>query len=623
MPILKTLRKKTKAQHYREWQQRKREAQAERFRKTLNRIYWGRFFLLLRPHRSRITIIISLVVISSFIGLVIPHAARFILDVVVPQRNLTLLHWVALLALAAYGLHALLRYCEQRLVYDLSLTIVTQIRQELLRHQLSLPISYFEKYSTGKLISKLTYSVSMVKMLIERFGYICVRELVMMTMIVVAALLIDFKLTLIFLMLLPFLVFYLRRLNAHMVLVSERLQTKNDEIMRLLDRAFHSFKLFQIFGEGEQELKRFGKTLLEDKHFRLKRTLVYVKNSILFTFLSSAVVLIALWYGGRQIIVGQLSYGDVLGYLICLMILFRPVADFVRAVAYFQAGKVGVRTIFAVFDHSSPILEPAKPLKPLVRRGALEFCNVWFNYGNGGGGLRNVSFQVAPGQKVLIVGRSGSGKTTLFNLLLRFYECERGSIKVDGVSIRRMALSDLRSYFSVVSQDQLYCEDSLLNNILLGDVGGNEDPDRRLERAIELAHKTGMSDFITSLDRKYGEKIGQAGAGGRGFSQGELQRLAIARATSRTEAPIVLLDEPLAALDHFSQRELVAIIQEQFAGKTLLMISHAPIPFLKPDWILVLREGRLDNQGAHPYLFRHSNYYRNLLGKSQGYLHYH
>lgn len=544
------------------------------------------------------------------VEIVLPQIVRYVLDVVVPRGDFQLLTLVIFAGFGIYLLHALFRYLEKRLVVTFSMNLITEIRCDLFAHQLKLPLSYFERVTPGKLISKLTYSIFMVKLLVETFAYICIREFVLISMILVAAFFIDWRLTLIFMGLVPFFVLYVRRLNVYMKKVAILLQTKNDQILRILDRAYNSVKLFKIFGEGPGEVKKLETVMNEDKRFRIQRTLVYASNAIIISFITSSIILAALWYGGRQMIMGGLSYGEMMAYVIYLGMLFRPVSEFVRASAYLQAGKVGINAIFSVFTTSSPIPEPRHPLRPKQQDGRIKFRNVWFNYGSSSSGLKNLSFAVEPGQKVLIVGPSGAGKSTLFNLLMRLYEVERGTIMVDGVNICRLRLKDLLAYFSVVTQDQLHIEDTVLNNIMFGAEEGLDEDE--MERVVEIARRTEMSRFVTALQKKYGQKVG---TGGMGFSRGELQKIAVMRAASK-EAPIILLDEPTASLDLYSEKELVRVINETFKGKTMLMVSHRPIPQFRADWIIVLKHGWLEAQGNHHYLIRHSKYYRHLLGRS-------
>jgi ABC-type multidrug transport system fused ATPase/permease subunit len=604
--------KKTRRDRYQDWRKNKREKRARRFKQTRDQIYWARFLTYLGRYKASLAGILALIVFGGAVGLVLPFITRFVLDRVVPKHDFRLLNLVILGGFGIYLVNALLDYLEQKLVVTFSMNLITEIRRDLFSHQLKLPLSYYENSSTGKLISKLTYSIYMIKILIETVAYVCLRELALITMIVVAAIMIDWRLTLIFLCLTPFVFLYVNRLNRYMSDVAVQLQTKNDQIIKILDRAFHSAKLFQVFGGGSEEVDKFEKVLNQDKTFRIKRTMVYATNSILINLLSSCIILTALWYGGRQIIHKQLTQGEVIAYIVCLGMLFRPISEFVRASAYLQAGKIGIRSVFSIFENTMPIEEPERPICPLKKEGRIEFRNVWFNYAKGRGGLNKVNFIAEPGQKVLIVGRSGAGKSTLFNLLLRLYECERGGIFIDGINARRMLLKDLRAYFTVVTQDQLHIEDSVLNNIFFGaGMGNGVDIETQLEKALEIGRKMEMNRFVTSLEKRYGHKID---ASGLGYSRGELQKLALMRAATK-EAPIVLMDEPTASLDHHSEREVLRIIDEQFKGKTTLIISHRPLPQLRPDWIVVLKHGWIEAQGNHHYLMQHSKYYRQLLGR--------
>jgi len=605
------IKNKTSRERFVAWREKKRHSRGQRFKELRDQIYWARFLGYVGHYQKSIVGILLLIFFGSALGLALPFLSRFVLDYIVPKKDFALLNWIIVAGLGIYLLHAVFRYFEQKLVTTFSMDLVTEIRRDLFKYQMQLPLTYFEENAAGKLVSKLTYSIMMIKVLVETFAYVCLRELTTIVMLVIAASFIDLRLTLIFSAVVPFVVLYIRHLNRYMGEVAVKLQTKNDQILKILDRAYHSAKLFQIFGGGLREGDRFEEVLNQDKGFRIQRTMVYAGNAILIGFLASAVMLIALWYGGRQIILKELTHGQVLAYMICLGLLFRPISQFVRATAYLQAGLIGIRNVFSIFDSTSPIEEPAHPLLPETREGKIEFRGVWFQYARGLGGLRNLSFKAEPGQRVLIVGQSGAGKSTIFNLLMRLYEGTRGSILIDGLNIRRMLLKDLRAYFSVVTQDQLHVEDSILGNIFFGDVGGAEDIEAQLEKALDLGRQMELNRFISSLERKFSQKIG---AEGLGYSRGELQKLALMRAASK-DAPIVLMDEPTASLDHGSERKVIKIIKEHFREKTVLIISHRPLPALNPDWIIVLKKGGIEAQGRHDDLIVRCAYYRELLAQ--------
>ena len=597
-------KRKTRREKLEAKREKKREEKAKKFRHNKDKIYWGRLFGYLGRYKLDMVAIGFLILACGALGVALPQISRIVLDFVIPKKDFSLLNYVAAAGFAAYVLYAFLRYFEQKLVANFSMNVITDIRTDVFRYQMKLPLSYFERLGSGKLLSKITYSIYTIRLLIETFAYVCIRELVLIAMIVGTAMWIDYRMTLLFLGLLPFSALYIHKLNKFMIDVSQTLQTKNDVIMKILNRAYSSIKLYKIFGEGDSEGDRLEKELNLDKDARIRRTMVYALNVILVTTMTSFVILLALWYGGRQMIVGKLTYGEIVAFMMCLGMLFRPLSEFIRASAYWQAGKIGVRTIFAVFDQELPIEDPIHPLTPQRREGRVEFRNVYFNYMRGRGGVKNMSFKIEPGQKVLIIGPSGSGKSTIFNLIMRLYEPERGSILIDGVNIQRMKVKELRNYFSVVTQDQLHIEDSILNNVVFG----TSQQGANLDKVIDMAAQTDMTHFITSLEKKFGQGVEMSGIN---FSRGELQKIAIMRAAAK-EAPIVLMDEPTASLDHHSEKKIMGLINEHFRGKTILMISHRPVPLFEADWIIVLKHGFMEQQGHHHFLMHESRFYRNL-----------
>ncbi|MCE9625908.1 MAG: ABC transporter ATP-binding protein/permease [Deltaproteobacteria bacterium] len=542
-------------------------ANVEKYQNQQQKKYWRRFLAYLSRYRATLAKILILVLFTALFETLLPQLVRLVLDYIVPRKDFRLLGWVLGGGILAYLLHAGLRYLEQRSVVNFSLELITRIRRDLFAYQLRLPLQYFEKYGSGKLISKLTYGTTMIKLLVETFAYTCLREIVLIAMVVIAAAFINWKLTFIFLLLAPLLWCYVHRLNRFMAQVASQLQTKNDEILRILDRVYHSIRFFQLFGDSKAEAERLERVLREDKEFRVKRTMVYAGNAILINLITALIILVALYYGGRQIIHGKMKAGDVMAYIIYLGMLFHPVSELIRASAFLQAGRIGIFSVFSVYENYQPVPEPEHPVAPREMRGEVEFRNVWFSYPRNSLHLKNLNFHVRPGQKVLIVGPSGGGK--------------------------------------VVLQDSLHLQDSILENVGLGLEDAWEE---KVEGTLELAQQIGIDRKIARREKKFGEEIG---AEGLGFSRGELQKLALMRAAQH-DAPIVLLDEPTASMDVVSERHTLRRINEWFAEKTVFMISHRPVPDFKADWVLVMKNGRIEEQGNHFYLLTHSEYYRQL-----------
>lgn len=579
---------------------------AMEYQRVLRRRYWRRFLGYVGEDRGRLTVLLFLIFLTAFFEVLLPQIVRVVLDWIVPRKDTTLLTWIILGGAACYFLHAAFRFWEQKRIVQFSLGLMNRIRRDLFAFQWSLPLEYFSRIGPGKLISKMTYSTTMIRLLVESFAYTCLREIVLIVLIVVAAAFLDFKLTLIFLMLAPGVWLYIRRLNRLMSELASQLQTKNDQIVKLLHGAYNSVKVYRVFGNPQKETERLARLLGEDLHFRVKRTMLYAGNTIVVYLLSGLVVLAALWYGAHQIMTGHMTQGEAMAYIIYLGMLLYPVKELIRASAFLQAGKIGVYTVFSVFERETPIAESPHPMIPAQVEGRITFRNVWFRYHRGASALRHFNLEVKAGQKVLIVGPSGSGKSTLFNLLLRLCEPERGSILIDGVPIPRMRLKQLRECFSVVLQEDLHVEDSIMENVFLND---NPSWETKVEGTLDWIRQAGLDRNITRRDKKLGAEVG---AGGLGFSRGEMQKIALLRAANR-DAPIVLLDEPTASMDIPAERKALAQLDSWFGGKTMLMISHRPVPSFKADWIVVMKNGKLEAQGNHFYLLSHSEYYRNLV----------
>jgi subfamily B ATP-binding cassette protein MsbA len=334
-------------------------------------------------------------------------------------------------------------------------------------------------------------------------------------------------------------------------------------------------------------------------HARRARSLVGPVVTVLGGIGTAAV----LWFGARLVLAGGMTAGGLVVFLTYLGRLFRPIQDVARVSTNIAQAAVGLERVMAVLQTDERLPRAAAPRQLTEVRGLVEFREVTFGYDPTRPVLHHVSFRVEPGQRVGLVGPSGSGKSTLVSLIARFYDPTSGVVAVDGIDVRELSIRSLRRHIGFVLQDTQLFHASIAQNIGYGRLEATRE---EIEAAARLAH---ADEFIRALPDGYDTIVGQ---GGLALSGGQRQRIGIARALLR-DAPILILDEPSAALDLESERQVFDGLTRLFAGRTTFVIAHRMSTIRDVDVIFVLDRGRLVEQGSHEELRRRGGRYAELL----------
>jgi len=487
--------------------------------------------------------------------------------------------------------------------------VISQLRRELFRHILQLPIGYFDRNSSSALLSRLTYNSEQIAQAATDSVVVVMRTALTITGSLGFLLWINVRLTLIALVLGPLVGWLVSVINYKFRRYGRRIQDSMGDITRVAQETLEAPRLIKVYNAEEHFSRQFDAVDAHNLRSNMKLILTRgISNPVvqLVTAIGAAIVLaIAI----RDAVNQRMSMGDLLGFLTALVSIAQPLRDLVGVAGPLQQGIAAGQSLFEVLDERP---EPQGGAFRAARvRGAVEFEHVWFSYPGGGRGaaaeselpkaLADVSLQVAPGETLAVVGRSGSGKSTLVNLLPRFYDVARGSVRIDGRDVREFELRNLREQIAVVSQEVVLFNDTIRDNIALG----REVPDADIERAAEAAH---ILEFIRTqpggLDAVVGDR-------GMLLSGGQRQRIAIARALLK-DAPILILDEATSALDTESERHIQAALGELLRDRTTFVIAHRLSTVEQADRILVLNAGTIAESGTHAHLLAHGGLYAQL-----------
>jgi len=516
--------------------------------------------------------------------------------------------WIPVALVGLFALRGIGDFIQTFFMGQIGREVISQLRRELFRHILRLPIGYFDRNSSSALLSRLTYNSEQVAQATTDSVVVVVRTALTIAGSLAFLLWMNVRLTLIALVTGPLVGWLVSIINYKFRRYGRRIQDSMGDVTRVAQETLEAPRLIKVYNAEEHFSRQFDAVDAHNLRSSMKLILTRgISNPVvqLVTAIGAAIVLaIAI----RDAVNQRMSMGDLLGFLTALVSIAQPLRDLVGVAGPLQQGIAAGQSLFEVLDER-PEPQGGAFLTKRVR-GAVEFEQVWFSYPAGVRGaaegelpraLADVSLQVAPGETLAIVGRSGSGKSTLVNLLPRFYDVARGSVRIDGRDVREFELRNLREQIAVVSQEVVLFNDTIRNNIALG----REVPDAAIERAAEAAH---ILEFIRTqpggLDAVVGDR-------GMLLSGGQRQRIAIARALLK-DAPILILDEATSALDTESERHIQAALGELLRDRTTFVIAHRLSTVEQADRILVLNAGTIAESGTHAHLLAHGGLYAQL-----------
>jgi subfamily B ATP-binding cassette protein MsbA len=543
-----------------------------------------------RRYRGRFIAALMAMLVYAAASAALVSLIKPITNQVLPERlDFRFWAWAILVVYFCKGLGS---YFSVFLMTDIGQRVVRDIRNQLFRHILGQSAGFFSRQTTGRLMSRVTNDVNQVQQAVSETLGDLLRESLALIGFAIVLFWIDHGLALVCVTGAPIVVYPLVRLGQRVRRTTRRSQEELEHLSHVASEAFTGHRIVKAFGAEGHEARRF-----QNAAQRLYRTNLKVTSTVsvlppLMEFLGGFAVAGLIWYGSRQISSGQLTQGDFLTFIAAAFMMYTPVKKLSRVNANLQQAIAAAERIFDMLDTHSEVSERAgaMPLQPL--RQSIEFRNVSFAYNDEGGAhyiLRDVSFPVAAGQMIAIVGLSGAGKTTLVNLIPRFYDVTSGAILIDGVDIRDATLQSLRAQVGIVTQETILFDDTIANNIAYGSPTATQHD---IERAARAAH---AHDFIMALPGQYDSFIGERG---QRLSGGQRQRLAIARALLKN-SPILILDEATSSLDAESEQLVQDALANLMRDRTAFVIAHRLSTVRRADAIVALERGRVAEIGRH------------------------
>jgi ABC-type multidrug transport system fused ATPase/permease subunit len=572
---------------------------------------------LLRPRRRTLAVILAAMLVQMAMSLAAPWPLKIVIDSIVGshrqfqwiQMVLTMLVTKAHLAAAA-GIATVIiavaaggaLYVASNFTESLSQSIGNDLRLRLYQQLQRLSLAYYDTNRVGTILSTLTSDVQTIQSFASASTLNVFTNTLTVVGMVVVMFLCRWDFTLIALAVTPFLAIFVLRVNRAVKKAVKEVRTHQSDLLATLHEGLQSIQVVQAFGrEDHQEQQVRRASMQAMTAWRNARRM----SSILSPVVGLAVALctgLVLWRGSMLIMVGAMTVGALTIFLAYLAKFFQPVRDLAQLTNTFAQVAVAFERVRAVSDADKVIPERSAAKDPPPFRGEIAFRRVAFGYDPAVPVLHGVTFTISPGQMVGIVGPTGSGKSTVVSLIPRFRDPDAGSITIDGVDIRDYKLRGLRSQIGFVLQDTVLLRGTVRDNIAFG------RPDATEDEIIEAAKLANAHEFITRMPQGYDSPVGERGTT---LSGGQRQRIGIARALIR-DNPILILDEPTAALDAESEHLVIEAMERLMTGRTVIIIAHRLSTLRSADKIIVIQDGAVAEEGAHTELLELRGIYAQL-----------
>jgi subfamily B ATP-binding cassette protein MsbA len=565
-------------------------------------VIYLRLLRYLRPYVPQTLMAVGCMLLATSASLYVPWIVRDVIDGVLVNKNVLLLNAITGGIVLVFALRGFFVYGQTYLMSYISQKIVIDLREALFRHFQRLSVSYFDRSQTGKILSYMTNDVGALQGALAQNVIELSTESITLVGSLVAMFYLHWQLALLTLVTVPLIAQSMKLFGVKLRRASGILQQRAAEITSVLQETIVSVRLTRLFVREEYEIARFNEENENNFNAQMKASQLTATLTPVIEFLAAIGVTVIIWFGGREVINGNLTSGSLIAFLVYAVNISNPVKRLGNVIGNIQRAVAAAERVFEVLDTEPEIQDaPDAVVLPPVK-GRVVFQHVTFEYRAGEPALKDLSIDVQPGRILAIVGPSGAGKSTVANLLPRFYDPQCGEISIDGMDIRKVTVRSLREQIATVPQDTFLFNGSVYQNILYGRLDATRD------EVIAAATAANAHDFIFQLPEAYDTQIGERGCQ---LSGGQRQRIAIARAILKNPR-ILILDEATSALDAESEKLVQDALDKLMDGRTTFVIAHRLSTIQRADSIIVLEKGHMVECGRHSELLEAGGLYSKL-----------
>lgn len=569
--------------------------------KTYDTTLLKRMTKYIKPYKFVFWVSVVLTVLLAAVAPALPMLVEYTLDNYILSDKAEGLNMMLAFMLGLLLLQVGIRYFHTLMTNTLGQSVIRDIRIEVFNHITSLRLKYFDKTPIGRLITRTISDLETISNIFSQGLIQIIGDLLQLFVILIVMFYSDWRLTLVVLIPMPVMIIATYIFKEAMKNAFVDVRKRISQLNTFLQEHISGISIIQYFARQDQEMKKFKSINAKHRNAHVRANWYF---SIFFPVLEIIMAIalgLLVWYGSKQVLAHVISPGVVVAFIMYINMIFRPIRELIDKFNTLQMGMVSAERIFAVIDTKDQTPDYGK-LQPAELNGDISFKQVWFAYNDRDWVLKDLNFDVKPGQTVALVGATGAGKSSTINILSRFYEINKGEVLLDGKDIKEYQLDYLRRQIGVVLQDVFLFSDSVYNNITLN------NPEITRSQVIDAAKQVGAYDFIMRLPDGFDYQVQERGST---LSAGQAQLISFIRALVH-DPKILVLDEATASVDTQTELLIQSAIEKLMKGRTSIVIAHRLSTIQKADLIIVLDKGEIVESGSHQELLNMEGAYKKL-----------
>ena len=555
-----------------------------------------------KPYKKQFIIATISAIILSFLGPLRPMLINHAIDNFIIISDPENLFKITLLLIALLFTEGFIQFFYIYLSTWIGQNVILDLRRKIFKHIMSLKMKFFDKTPIGTLVTRAVSDIETIADIFSQGLLVIIAELLKLIIVLIFMFYTDWRLSLVTLLTIPVLLIATAWFKRNIKASFQDVRDKVSSINSFVQEHIVGMNIVQIFNREQAEFKKFKKINSEHRDAHLRSIFYYAVFFPVVEVLSAVSIGLVVWYGGQGIISGkEITIGEIIAFIIYIQMMFRPIRQLADRFNILQMGIVGSERVFRVIDTDEKI-ENDGNMEVSDLAGDISFENVWFRYKKDQWILKDLSFSIKSGNFLALVGHTGAGKSSIIRILNRFYEIEKGNIKIDNISIKNLTLESLRNNIALVQQEVFLFSDSIFNNISLYEENISE------ELIIRSSKEIGIYDFIMSLPNGFDYVVGERGVT---LSSGQRQLIAFLRVYVRNPK-ILILDEATASIDSSTEKLIQNALDKLSKNRTTIVIAHRLSTIVKADKILLLEEGKIKEQGTHKSLLELNGEYTKM-----------